>query len=35
MIPISEELRSALIEYRKTVPHAGPKPSPDHSEVHR
>jgi integrase/recombinase XerD len=24
MIPISEELRNALIEYRKTVPHAGP-----------
>jgi integrase/recombinase XerD len=24
MIPISEELRTALIEYRKTVPHAGP-----------
>jgi integrase len=23
MIPISEELRAALIEYRKTVPHAG------------
>jgi len=24
MIPISEELRFALVEYRKTVPHAGP-----------
>ena len=24
VIPISEELRAALIEYRKTVPHAGP-----------
>jgi integrase/recombinase XerD len=24
MIPMSEELREALIEYRKTVPHAGP-----------
>src|ERR1700753_2723782 len=24
MIPLSEELRNALIEYRKTVPHAGP-----------
>jgi integrase/recombinase XerD len=24
MIPISEELRTALIEYRKTVPHAVP-----------
>jgi hypothetical protein len=24
MIPISEELRLALVEYRKTVPYAGP-----------
>src|SRR6201996_8280907 len=24
MIPMSEELRTALIEYRETVPHAGP-----------
>ena len=24
MIPLGQELRSALIEYRKTVPHAGP-----------